>query len=68
MYPDSPSLPHSQGEATGTGGGGDSGEEDGDDAESKRKVKAPRVLQDQYWLQKQRPKPVCSVEVEKKLK
>ncbi|XP_045132200.1 zinc finger protein 865-like isoform X1 [Portunus trituberculatus] len=52
-----------QGEAdTGGGGGGGGGE---GVVEGKRKVKAPRTLQDQFWLQKQRPKPVCLVEVDK---
>ncbi|XP_042204629.1 zinc finger protein 227-like isoform X2 [Homarus americanus] len=35
---------------------------------SKRRVRAPKNLQEQYWLQKQRPKPVFSKEVEKTFK
>nr|XP_045603901.1 uncharacterized protein LOC123761761 isoform X1 [Procambarus clarkii] len=35
---------------------------------SKRRIRAPKNMQDQYWLQKQRPKPVFSKEVEKNLK
>ncbi|XP_050739129.1 uncharacterized protein LOC127009808 [Eriocheir sinensis] len=54
-----------QEETTGPGGGGG---EEGEEVEGKRKVRTPRALQEQFWLQKQRPKPVCSVEVEKKHK
>ncbi|XP_050739610.1 uncharacterized protein LOC127009982 [Eriocheir sinensis] len=54
-----------QEETTGPGGGGG---EEGEEVEGKRKVKTPRALQEQFWLQKQRPKPVCSMEVEKKHK
>ncbi|XP_042863119.1 zinc finger X-chromosomal protein-like [Penaeus japonicus] len=32
---------------------------------SKRRVRAPKNLQEQYWLQKQKPKPVFSKEVKK---
>ncbi|XP_050705430.1 uncharacterized protein LOC126990831 [Eriocheir sinensis] len=60
-----PFIAHSQEETTGPGGGGG---EEGEEVEGKRKVRTPRALQEQFWLQKQRPKPVCSVEVEKKHK
>ncbi|XP_071513038.1 uncharacterized protein [Panulirus ornatus] len=35
---------------------------------SKRRIRAPKNLHEQYWLQKQRPKPVFSKEVEKNFK
>lgn len=35
---------------------------------SKRRIRAPKNLHEQYWLHKQRPKPVFSKEVEKTFK